>query len=116
MNLAKSSFRRRFSIAAVAVLVSLLNCTTSFASTEASLVLPDLKSGSFFGMTGHMLLMLGLIISVAGLVFGFVIYGRMKNLPVHRSMLEVSELIYETCKTYLFTQAKFIQQRVEISA
>ena len=52
--------------------------------------------------------MLGLIISAAGLVFGFVIYGRMKNLPVHKSMLEVSELIYETCKTYLFTQAKFI--------
>ncbi|MBC8106567.1 MAG: sodium/proton-translocating pyrophosphatase, partial [Anaerolineae bacterium] len=98
------------SIASVAVLVSLLGCSNGFASTEASLVLPDLSNPNvkFLGMSGYTLLMLGLIICAAGLAFGFVIYGRMKNLPVHRAMLEVSELIYETCKTYLFTQAKFI--------
>ena len=50
----------------------------------------------------------GLVVSLLGLVFGLVIYTQLKNLPVHRSMLEISELIYETCKTYLITQGKFI--------
>ena len=50
----------------------------------------------------------GLLVCLLGLVFGLVIYSQLKNLPVHRSMLEVSELIYETCKTYLLTQGKFI--------
>jgi K(+)-stimulated pyrophosphate-energized sodium pump len=75
---------------------------------EANLVLPDLRSVSFLGMTGWSLLALGIIVCVAGLVFGLVISTRLKNLPVHRSMLEVSELIYATCKTYLATQARFI--------
>src|SRR5205807_5741705 len=57
---------------------------------------------------GHRLLTYGLIICVLGLVFGVVIYVQLKNLPVHRAMLEISELIYETCKTYLVTQGKFI--------
>ena len=52
--------------------------------------------------------MLGLVVCVLGLVFGLVIYGQLKNLPVHQSMREISELIYETCKTYLITQGKFI--------
>jgi K(+)-stimulated pyrophosphate-energized sodium pump len=75
---------------------------------EANLVLPDLGSVSFKGVNGRTLLMGGLAISLLGLVFGLVIYNRLKNLPVHRSMLEISELIYETCKTYLITQGKFI--------
>src|SRR5262249_30890851 len=75
---------------------------------EASLVLPDLKTGSFLGMTGHTLLLGGLVVCVLGLVFGLVIYGQLKRLPVHRAMLEISELIYATCKTYLITQGKFI--------
>jgi K(+)-stimulated pyrophosphate-energized sodium pump len=75
---------------------------------EASLVLPDLSSVQFLGMSGSSLLMAGLAVCALGLVFGLVIYGQLKNLPVHRSMLEVSELIYETCKTYLVTQGKFI--------
>src|SRR5262245_7345298 len=66
---------------------------------EASLVLPDLSSVQFLGMSGSSLLMGGLAICALGLVFGLVIYGQLKNLPVHKSMLEVSELIYETCKT-----------------
>src|SRR5205807_8347135 len=57
---------------------------------------------------GHRLLTYGLIICVLGLVFGVVIYVQLKNLPVHRAMREISELIYETCKTYLTTQGKFI--------
>ena len=78
------------------------------AGGEANLVLPDLGSVSFLGVNGRTLLMGGLAICVLGLVFGLVIYNQLKNLPVHRSMLEISELIYETCKTYLVTQGKFI--------
>jgi K(+)-stimulated pyrophosphate-energized sodium pump len=62
----------------------------------------------FFGLTGHNLLMIGLLFCAAGLLFGLVIFEQLKNMPVHRSMREMSELIYETCKTYLVTQGKFI--------
>ena len=75
---------------------------------EAHLVLPDLSSVSFLGVTGHNLLLIGLLFCLGGLIFGMSIYIQLKNLPVHRSMREISELIYETCKTYLFTQGKFI--------
>ena len=75
---------------------------------EANLVLPDLGSVEFLGVDGRTLLMLGIIVCVLGLLFGLWIYTQLKNLPVHRSMREISELIYETCKTYLTTQGKFI--------
>ena len=78
---------------------------------EANLVLPDLRSVSFsnfFGLNGHALLSIGLIFCAGGLLFGLAIFVQLKNSPVHRTMLEVSELIYETCKTYLITQGKFI--------
>ena len=75
---------------------------------EASLVLPDLGSVDFLGMSGQTLLTLGLIICALGLVFGLANYLQVKNLPVHRSMREISELIYETCKTYLIQQGKFL--------
>ncbi len=75
---------------------------------EANLVLPDLASVSFQGVNSRTLLMGGLGVCVLGLMFGLVIFNQLKNLPVHRSMLEISELIYETCKTYLVTQGKFI--------
>ena len=75
---------------------------------EASLKLPNLSSVSFLGMDGHRLLMIGLLFCVFGLGFGMAIYMRLKNLPVHRAMREISELIYETCKTYLLTQGKFL--------
>ncbi len=76
---------------------------------EVNLVLPDLASVSFLGgIDGHTLLLSGLVVSVLGLLFGLIFYTQLKNLPVHSSMLEVSELIYETCKTYLVTQGKFI--------
>jgi K(+)-stimulated pyrophosphate-energized sodium pump len=78
------------------------------AGGEANLRLPDLSSVQFLGMDGHKLLLFGLIFCVLGLIFGLVIYKRLQNLPVHRSMREVSELIYETCKTYLITQGKFL--------
>src|SRR5215211_3203435 len=78
------------------------------AGGEASLILPDLGTQSFMGINARTLLMGGLVVCVLGLAFGMVIFYRLKNMPVHRSMLEVSELIYETCKTYLITQGKFI--------
>ena len=76
---------------------------------EASLVLPDLDSAQFLGgIGGHNLLMGGLAVCVLGLLFGLAIFLRLRNMPVHQSMREVSELIYETCKTYLLTQGKFL--------
>ncbi len=75
---------------------------------EANLKLPDLSSVSFLGIDGHTLLLFGILFCIFGLVFGLVIYTRLKNLPVHRAMREISELIYETCKTYLITQGKFL--------
>ncbi|HMD17927.1 MAG TPA: sodium-translocating pyrophosphatase [Terriglobales bacterium] len=75
---------------------------------EAALKLPDLSSVSFLGVDGHRLLLIGLLFCVFGLGFGMAIFMRLKNLPVHRSMREISELIYETCKTYLITQGKFL--------
>jgi len=91
------------------VLHSTLALAQPEASGEAALKLPDLSSVKFLGgINGHSLLMIGLAFCVAGLLFGLVIYHQLKNLPVHRSMREISELIYETCKTYLVTQGKFI--------
>jgi K(+)-stimulated pyrophosphate-energized sodium pump len=78
------------------------------AGGELSLVLPDLTTVDFRGINGRTLLMGGLAICALGLLFGLLTYTQLKNLPVHASMLEVSELIYETCKTYLITQGKFI--------
>jgi K(+)-stimulated pyrophosphate-energized sodium pump len=78
------------------------------AGGEADLILPDLHRVSFLGVDGHTLLLFGLIVCVLGLLFGLAIYTQLKNLPVHRAMLEISELIYATCKTYLITQGKFI--------
>ena len=75
---------------------------------EAALVLPSLDQVDVGGFNGRTLLMGGLGIAVLGIVFGLVILNQLKNLPVHRSMREVSDLIYETCKTYLVTQGKFI--------
>jgi len=100
----------------VAALICLMLPTFAFAQSEhaggeASLTLPDLKSvnfANFGGLNGHALLSIGLLFCVGGLLFGLAIYVQLKNLPVHRSMLEISELIYETCKTYLVTQGKFI--------
>src|SRR5689334_15635985 len=75
---------------------------------EANLKLPDLSRVHFFGVDGHTLLLIGIVICFLGLLFGLMIYTQLKRLPVHKSMREISELIYETCKTYLVTQGKFI--------
>ena len=75
---------------------------------EANLILPDLSLVTVGGYDSRTLLLIGMGVSLAGIIFGLVILFQVKNLPVHRSMREISELIYETCKTYLITQGKFI--------
>src|SRR5437660_10922922 len=101
-------------ISAVAALLT-VGAVAAFAQPEgaggeASLKLPDLSSVSFFNgaIDGHKLLLIGILFCLFGLGFGMAIFMRLKNLPVHRSMREISELIYETCKTYLVTQGKFL--------
>jgi K(+)-stimulated pyrophosphate-energized sodium pump len=87
---------------------SLAFAQPSEAGGEASLQVPDLSTVSFFGVTGHNLLLVGILFCIFGLLFGLAIYMQLKKLPVHRSMREISELIYETCKTYVVTQGKFL--------
>ncbi|MDR0837918.1 MAG: sodium-translocating pyrophosphatase [Propionibacteriaceae bacterium] len=76
---------------------------------EANLHVPDLSTVTFFGgINGSQLLASGLIICALGLIFGLVTYTKLRNMPVHKAMLEVSELIYETCKSYLYQQGRFL--------
>jgi K(+)-stimulated pyrophosphate-energized sodium pump len=75
---------------------------------EANLVVPDLSQAQFLGVSGRALLLSGLLVCALGLLFGLTIYSQLRRMKVHQSMLEISELIYETCKTYLITQGKFI--------
>jgi K(+)-stimulated pyrophosphate-energized sodium pump len=109
----KSTYTRVLLVALIGILAfgaiaSAQETQPTEARSEASLVLPDLGSVQFLGMGGDRLLIGGLLVCVLGLLFGMVMYMQLKKLPVHRSMLEISELIYETCKTYLVTQGKFI--------
>ncbi|MFL5546198.1 MAG: sodium-translocating pyrophosphatase [Gemmatimonadales bacterium] len=75
---------------------------------EVNLRLPDLNQGDFFGFTGHQILLSGILVCILGLLFGLMTYSAVRKLPVHRSMAEVSDLIYETCKAYLLQQGKFL--------
>jgi K(+)-stimulated pyrophosphate-energized sodium pump len=100
---------RKLPLFGLMAVLAILAATPAFAASEADLVLPDLASESFLGgIDGHTLLLAGLVVCVLGLLFGLWQYVQLKNLPVHRSMREISELIFETCKTYLVTQGKFI--------
>jgi K(+)-stimulated pyrophosphate-energized sodium pump len=100
-------------LTAAAALAVLLVAPGAFAG-DVDISLPKLENVSFFanwfdgGINGHKLLLGGLVVCVLGMVFGLVMYMRLRRLPVHKAMREISELIYETCKTYLLTQGKFI--------
>src|SRR3981189_1913497 len=99
----------KFGAAALALtLLGAASALADEAAGEAGLKLPDLSQVTFLGIDGHKLLLFGIVICIFGLGFGLAIYSRLKNLPVHKSMREISELIYETCKTYLITQGKFL--------
>src|SRR5271167_2638968 len=108
-----SSIKSSVKLLTAGLTLFMLHAATAFAQPseaagEANLRLPDLSSVSFLGMTGHNLLLIGLLFCLFGLLFGLAIDMQLKNLPVHRAMREISELIYETCKTYLVTQGKFL--------
>jgi len=96
----------------IAALTLLGNCAAFAAEVpaggEANLQLPDLSQVQFLGMNGHSLLMYGPLFCILGMLFGLFMYIHLKGLPVHRSMKEVSQLIWETCKTYLINQGKFL--------
>ena len=93
---------------ALLLMPSLAHAAEPHQGGEADLVLPDLSSVEVLGMSGSRLLELGMIVAALGLVFGVVTLLQVKNLPTHKSMAEVSQIIWETCKTYLITQGKFI--------
>ena len=115
-----TTLRRRFSLLLLCVLGALATPfatpllaqaaapATSAGGGEASLIIPDLSQVSFLGVNGHSLLLSGLVVCALGLLFAMMIYTRLKNMAVHVSMRDISELIYETCKTYLQTQGRFI--------
>ncbi|PYT78029.1 MAG: sodium-translocating pyrophosphatase [Acidobacteria bacterium] len=106
-----SHVSRLTKVGAGAALFSLLataSARAEQAAGEANLKLPDLSQVTFLGMDGHKLLLFGILFCLFGLAFGLTIYTRLKHLPVHQSMRDISELIYETCKTYLQTQGKFL--------
>jgi len=96
------------------IALTLLGAAQAFAQApqeaagEANLKIPDLSQVQFLGVDGHKLLMIGILFCVFGLLFGLVIYSHLKNLPVHRAMKDVSQLIWETCKTYIIQQGKFL--------
>lgn len=89
------------------VITILMFSLPSYAS-EANLIVPDLRSVNFGIFNGHSLLIWGILVCIGGMLFGLYHFSKVAKLPVHKSMLEVSELIYETCKTYLLTQGKFL--------
>jgi K(+)-stimulated pyrophosphate-energized sodium pump len=111
-NRSRRSRWGRFSVAGASLLFALLTSGAARAQEggggEANLKLPDLSQVQFLGVDGHKLLLWGILFCVFGLCFGLTIYVRLKNLPVHQAMREISELIYETCKTYLINQGKFL--------
>ena len=75
---------------------------------EVNIRVPDLSMGEFLGVNGHQILMSGLVVCVLGLLFGAWTYAAVKRLPVHPSMADVSDLIYETCKAYMIQQGKLL--------
>ncbi len=120
-SLASFASGARRSVTAIAAIIAFLaiNAPAALAQSpgegathrpggEANLILPDLSTVNFLGVDGHSLLLIGFLVSALGVVFGFIIYTQLKKLPVHQSMREISELIYETCKTYLIQQGKFL--------
>jgi K(+)-stimulated pyrophosphate-energized sodium pump len=111
-NRARTS-RTAWLVLSVLLLIALLavcpDAAQAAAGGEANLKIPpELGQAQIAGMSARVLLIAGLGVCVLGLIFGLVIFSQLKSLPVHASMREISELIYETCKTYLVTQGKFI--------
>jgi K(+)-stimulated pyrophosphate-energized sodium pump len=95
----------------VVLLLTLLCGATGAYASEADIHVPDLKQVSFPGLggvSGITLMYLGIVVCAIGAIFGLVQYVQTKALPVHESMANVSNTIWETCKTYLTTQGRFL--------
>ena len=107
-SVARRRVFRPFLAIALSLLPTLVFGQAHPGGGEANLVVPDLGSQEFIGLTGRSLLFTGLLVCGLGLLFGAIIYGQLRNLRVHEAMREMSELIYETCKTYLIQQGKFL--------
>lgn len=93
------------------VTLALMCATHAALGSEADIQIPDLGAVKFAGMgglNGTTLMVLGIVICAIGALFGVVQYFQTKSLPVHECMAKVSHSIYETCKTYLFTQGKLL--------
>src|SRR5215470_11555916 len=88
--------RRKLSVLGLMAFVIAILTAMPAPASEAELVLPDLGSVSFFGISGHNLLLGGLVVCILGMLFGLMMYTQLKNMPVHRSMRDISELIFET--------------------
>ena len=99
-------FTKSLSSKTMAALCTALFCAVSPAlASEADLVVPSIKDAS---LSSYNLLLIGIAISVIGLIFGFIEFMRIKKLEVHSAMAEVGNTIFETCKTYLIQQGKFL--------
>jgi K(+)-stimulated pyrophosphate-energized sodium pump len=99
----------RRAVPVLLLLILAVLSSTPVMAAEEELRLPPLNGATFMGgIAGTTILQIGLAVSLLGFVFGIAMYTHLRNLPVHQSMLEISELIYETCKTYLLTQGKFL--------
>jgi len=102
--------KRGFGSLLFALVIILFLMTPMAFAGEADIKLPDLSQVSFMGgsLGGLTILNVGLIICLIGMAFGWMQYSQTKNLPAHQAMLDVSNTIWETCKTYLFQQGKFL--------
>jgi K(+)-stimulated pyrophosphate-energized sodium pump len=106
MNNQKGILSKYFWLLVLAVVV--FTTSQAFAG-EADLKVPDLSTVPlFFNLNGRLILMLGFAICAYGVFFGISQFGRIMKMPVHKSMKDVSELIYTTCKAYLIQQGKFL--------
>ena len=101
---------RNKSIFRGAILFAAIFCAANAFAGDADINLPSLQDVSFYqGMvSSHGVLYLGLIICAVGAAFGLMQYKQTRALPVHKSMGDVSNIIWETCKTYLWQQGKFL--------
>ncbi|MFA6568878.1 MAG: sodium-translocating pyrophosphatase [Victivallales bacterium] len=103
---------KRFLFGGSALLTAALCSTSTVLAGEADIKIPDLSRITFnilgCNVPGLSLMYAGLVVCAIGLVFGWVQYKQTRDLPVHKSMADVSQTIWETCKTYLFQQGKFL--------
>jgi len=80
----------------------LLLLASPLLASEAELNIPELTPGQ------NSLLMAGLVICILGMIFGLFMYAKVKNMPAHKSMLDIADVIFQTCKTYLVQQGKLL--------